>query len=106
MALLKPVASTHPYPAKPAVAVVGAEGEGLSVVVEVEEDISPVLALVVCPSACPIDHSYAEEAAGIQAGSYRVLGRSMLVVGGGEEPMGLWKLLRRLSPGLRLRLDP
>jgi hypothetical protein len=99
-------ASTHPYPAKP-VLVAAVEGE-LSVV-EAGEDISPGPAEEACPSVPPIAHSYAEEAAEIQADSYRVLERDTLAAAAvvvEEGLMGLWKLLRRLSRGLRLRRDP
>jgi hypothetical protein len=77
-------------------------------VVEAEEDISSDPAQVVFPAACPTDHSYAEEVAGIQGDSYWVLERGMLVVvvAVGEELMGLWKLLRRPSQGLQSRQDP
>lgn len=103
----KPAASTHPYPATPVLAAAVEAELSAAEEEEEEEDISPGPAQAACPSASPIDHSCVEEAVGIQAGSYRVLGRDMLVaVVVGEELVGLWKLLRRLSPGLRLRRDP
>lgn len=100
-----PAASTHPYPATPVLAVVVA-GE-LSVEVEAEEDISPGPAQAACSSAFPVAHSYAEVEAGIQADSYWVLERGMLVAAVvGEGLVGLWWPLRRRSQGLRLRQDP
>lgn len=105
MALPKPVASTHLYPAKLVVAaVVG--GAELSAV-EAEEDINLGLA-VVCPSACPAGHSYGEVEAGIQEGScwVVVLGMLVVVVVAGFALEEAEKLLRRRSQGLRLRRDP
>lgn len=102
MAWPLPAASTHPHPAKPAVAAV-AVGEELSVAVEVE-DIS-LDSAAGFPSAYPTDHSYAEVEAGIQAGSYRVpeLGIAAAV---GSELVEVGRLLRRQNQGLRLRRDP
>ena len=72
----------------------------------VEEDISPGL-VVVCPSARPIDHSYAEEAEEIQEGSYRVAGFGIVVAVVAEsELVEVGKLLRRPRQGLQLRRDP
>jgi hypothetical protein len=75
-------------------------------VVEAAEDISLDLE-VVSPSAFPIDHSYAEEVAEIQEGNYWVVGLGIgAAVVAGLELVGVGKLLRRLSRGLRLRRGP
>jgi hypothetical protein len=101
--LTKPAASTHPYPAVPAVAAVAAVVEGgLSVEAEAEaeaeEDISPGLEGV-CPSACPADRSYVEEVGEIQAGSYLAaeLDKLAAAVVAGFELVEVGKLLQRLS---------
>jgi hypothetical protein len=94
-----PAASTHPHPAKPAVAV----GEELSVAVEAE-DIS-LDSAAGSPSAYPTDHSYVEVEAGIQAGSYRVLELG-IAAAVGSELVEVGRLLRRQNQGLRLRRDP
>jgi hypothetical protein len=96
-----PAASTHPHPAKPAVAV----GEELSVAVGVE-DIG-LDSAAGFPSAYPTDHSYAEVEAGIQGGSYRVLELGIVAAAAvGSELVGVGRLPRRQNRGLRLRRDP
>lgn len=99
----RPAATTllDPVDLAAAAAVVGAE---LSA--EEEEDISLDL-VVVYSSACRADHSYAEEAAGIQVGSYLVVEPGIAVAVVAEfELVEVGRLLRRQSPELPLRRDP